>query len=35
MVQKGDEEMVVAVPVVFGGDDGLILGLALLGADTC
>ena len=34
LVQRGDEEMVVAVPVVFGGDDGLILGLALLVADT-
>ncbi len=35
MVQKGDEETVVAVPVVVAGGDGWILGLALLGAETC
>jgi len=35
MVQRRDEELVVAVPVVFGGDDGSILGLALWVADTC
>ena len=35
MVQREDEEMVVAVRVVVAGGDGSILGLALLGAETC
>jgi len=34
MVQRGDEERVVAVPVAFGADGGSVLDVALLVGDT-